>query len=476
MIEKLIKDISNIGYKAEFDEKANSIFIYHYCNNWRIKLYKKENYYDIYMYYRTSSWVAGGDRTDIHEIMPTLITLYCRLHNIMSFRFVGEQNEFSEIESELYGMFILPSQPLNERIRLNNKDDFESFFDFLYLALILHHNFYNIFNISEDQTESFSYDAPELDEWKTLILNVVPDPDSTYNLRTKPDWFYFRSYSKGITVIKCKSLVADIKEQYNSKEIKIIEGVKGNLHISENISNVIYHKKLKMAQKILRSVENESSKSVVVQENRAVLIGQEHLIIFDNDGDIANFQKEKINIRERHADEAMYLFNDKKVKWNVQNRQDSSTFEDLVLELLYREPGILSAKKVAPTFQGDNGRDIICEYDMNHHTNLIGKGESLIKIGSLIVQCKTNLLTSKKQSIGKSDVSISDTIYDYQPNGYLLVVNTQTTRDLTEYLEKIKSRKELDKLEWWGSFDLEEKLRRNPDIMSRYSEIVTFEK
>lgn len=97
-------------------------------------------------------------------------------------------------------------------------------------------------------------------------------------------------------------------------------------------------------------------------------------------------------------------------------------------------------EKIAPTNQGDNGRDLICEYNMLYDVDGISRGEESFKIGKMIIQCKTNLKTSKKSSIGKADVDVANTIFDYRPDGYMLVVNTQITRDLTEMLEPGKKR------------------------------------
>lgn len=149
-------------------------------------------------------------------------------------------------------------------------------------------------------------------------------------------------------------------------------------------------------------------------------------------------------------------------------------FEDLVLELLNREPYIFSVKKVAPTNQSDNGRDLICEYNMRYNERQVEENESSTQVGKMIVQCKTNLNSSRRNSIGKSDVDIANTIFDYRPDGYMLVVNTQITRDLTEMLERQKDRKEQNIILWWNSFDLEERLRRNPDIFARYENIVGY--
>lgn len=475
MIEKFIKDIEILGYKVSHEK--NSVFIWHEDAGmgWRAKIIKEDNYYYVYLYYRTESCFFNGDRTDLHEIIPVFTTLYSRIHNLISFRLVGEKNEFSGINSELYGMYLLPSQPISEKIRLDNSSDFDIFFEFFFLIYALHNSMYEILDLDRELEEIFSFEDVSLDNWKENILTIIPDKNIIYNLRKNPNWFYFRSYKHRISVVKCESLVRNIRNQSKKIKQKVISGVDGDLYISENIKNTISYDNIKLATNVLHSVEDCENNLIIVQENFSVIIGYYNLVIFSNDGDVENYNKEKSKIMERHADESLYLFNDKKIIWNIENKKHSAIFEDLILELLSREPEILSVKKVAPTFQGDNGRDLICIYNMNHSLDHIDKGRDIIKEGSLIIQCKTNLKTSKKQSIGKADVDIANTIYDYKPDGYLLVVNTQTTRGLTEYLEKIKYRQELHKIDWWNSFDIEEKLRINPDIMNRFKEIVNYE-
>lgn len=475
MIEKFIKDIKILGYKIK-DEESH-IFIYHEDAGmgWKAKISKKDDYYYVHLYYRTESCFFNGDRTDLHEIIPVFSTLYSRIHNLISFRLIGEKNQFSGIDSELYGMYLLPSQPIGEKLRATNSSDLDTLYEFFLMIYILHNNMYEILNLDINAEEIFSFEDKNLDEWKEKILTIIPDEDIIYNLRTNPDWFYFRSYKHEVSVVCCESLVKNIRNQSKNIKTKIIKGITGDLYISDNINNIIINKNIKIATDVLHSVDDCKKHILIIQDNISVIVGNYNLVIFSNDGGVESFNKEKNKIKKRHADESLFLFNDKKILWNIENRKHSAVFEDLILELLSREPEILSVKKVAPTFQGDNGRDLICTYNMNYSENHIDRSENIIKEGCLIIQCKTNLKSSKKQSIGKSDVDIANTIYDYKPDGYLLIVNTQTTRDLTEYLEKIKYRQELHKVDWWNSFDIEEKLRINPDIMSRFKEIVSYE-
>ncbi|MCA9458864.1 MAG: restriction endonuclease, partial [Nitrospira sp.] len=200
---------------------------------------------------------------------------------------------------------------------------------------------------------------------------------------------------------------------------------------------------------LINRLEGPSELLVLPNENISFILGEQHVVAISNVGGISAFLDEKEKIKARNAQENIILFADKRMKWTIKTKSDSSLFEDLVLELLVREPYIHSAKKVAPTNQGDNGRDIICEYNTAYNNLRVGKQQSSLEIGQLIVQCKTNIEGSKKKSIGKSDVDVADTIYDYKPDAYLLVVNSQVTRDLTEYFEKIRNRDDLHWIDWW---------------------------
>ena len=90
------------------------------------------------------------------------------------------------------------------------------------------------------------------------------------------------------------------------------------------------------------------------------------------------------------------------------------------------------------------------------------------------IQWKTNLKHSKKSSVGISDVDTPSTIFNHRPDGYMLVVNTQITRDLTEMLERQRDRKEQNIILWWNAFDVEDRLRKYPDILARYRHIVDY--
>lgn len=475
MLEELEKSIKPIGYKIEEKEDAR-LTIWHECMPWTINLIKEQEFYYPIIYFRTHFGL--GERTDLHEIVPMVAMLFFRMSGKFSFRILGQHNEWSDIEDELYGTFIFPSQPISERIRISSNDDIKELVGILLGFLLLQKKGVELFGVVEGEEQDYGWKGERLNSWVEKVKNAIgSDVPCVYNERRNPSWYYFRSFSAGISVVKSETLPRALRllnEQYKDKH-KTIDGVTGKLFMSGDIKNFVEKDNLKQAQRIIFALEGESELLVIPHENIVYILGQEHIVAKVNNGGIDAFLDQKEMVMKRNAMENQILFADRRIKWKIKTRKESAIFEDLTLELLFREPYILSAKKVAPTNQGDNGRDIICEYNANFKELRVGRHQPSLEVGKLIVQCKTNLEDSKKQSIGKPDVDIADTVYDYEPDAYLLVVNTQATRDLTEYLEKIKDRDKLRWVEWWNSFDVEERLRMNPDIMSRYRSIVEYE-
>ncbi|WP_318517166.1 hypothetical protein [Photobacterium leiognathi] len=474
MIEEFLERIENVGFSVT-RRNENQIFIgLDCCPQWRVFLEDIDDEKLSPVFYYRQQRIE--EVTDLHAIVPTVFTAITKACGRSSFRFLGEHNDFSGIEDELYGMYWFPAQPLNERIRKNSKQDFECFFDILMDLYMFHMHQGNILGAVGYCPEDFSFDSPELNVWESKIRGFIGEDESyVSNIRMNPDWLFFRSFSAEFSVFKSSrisSLLKDLATRNNNAES--LNGVASKVELVNDIRTTIPFKDEKFAKGLVEALGDMSEIEVISQENQLVFISDHHVVIkFSNCG-AESVSEEKKLIRLRQQKEISLLFGDQQFEWNIIDRQASAEFEDLTLELLNREPWIFSAKKVAPTNQGDNGRDLICEYNMLYHENRVSKGNESVKLGKMIVQCKTNLKHSKKSSIGKSDVDMANTIFDYRPDGYMLVVNTQITRDLTEMLERQSDRKEQNAILWWNAFDIEDRLRMHPDILARYRHIVNY--
>ena len=475
MLTKFLTKVKEIGFKAAIQENGNISIFLECCHSWRISLYLMDDgtYFPL-IYLRQ---IRIEEVTDLHEIIPVVFAGIVKSKGYCSFRFLGEHNDFSGIEDELYGMYLFPAQPFNERIRPGYKQDLEVFLGILDLLFVYHLFQGDALGCLEGVEEDFSFESPELNEWVNKITSVLGDEIShVANVRKNPDWFYFRSFSEELSVCQSPHIAKLLKKLYSGNEnnIKYLHGVRAKIELFRNLSNAISYQHEDLAHKIFISLDDATETIAISQENQILFVSDLHLVLKHANSGFLGVAEEKELIWKRQQQEIELLFGDRKIEWMIETREDSAVFEDLVLELLNREPYIFSVKKVAPTNQSDNGRDLICEYNMRYDERRVEQGESSIQIGKMIVQCKTNLNSSKRSSIRKSDVDIANTIFDYRPDGYMLVVNTQITRDLTEMLERQKDRKEQNRILWWNSFDLEDRLRKNPDILARYNDIVGY--
>lgn len=475
MLTHFLAQVESLGFEVNIQENGNIRIFSECCPSWKISLWKTNE--DIYLpviYFRTK---RIEEVTDLHDIIPAIFAGIVKLIGGCSFRFLGEHNDFSGIDDELYGMYIFPSQPFSERIRSKYEEDLQRLGNLLVIFIAYTEEKGDILGYISGKPEDFSYQSVELDNWKAQIISVFKGKISYISsIRKNPDWLYFRSFSEKFSITKSHHIAKQIKKFYSIKKQRItyVQGPEGKIEVFGDLNHIIRYQDEELPREIFNSLDDKTEIIVVAQENQLLFVSDFHLLIKYSDSGLSAVAEEKRLILERQEREITLLFGSKKIKWRIKDKSDSSIFEDLILELLNREPYILSVKKVAPTNQPDNGRDLICEYNMLYKERKVEKSNEIIEVGQMIVQCKTNLCDSKRQSIGKSDVDIANTIFDYRPDGYMLVVNTQITRDLTEMLERQKERKEQNTVLWWNSFDVEERLRKNPDILARYKSIVGF--
>jgi len=174
MIEKLEKFLGVLGYTFQYDD-YEEILIYHNCMPWKALLCKEDgDFYRVCFYFRTNFGV--GERTDIHEIIPTLIAILFRVTSSFSFRFLGQHNEWSGIESELYGMYILPSQPLCEIVRINSEEDIKIFEDYFSGLFIIYQNIHEFINVTNEEEETHTWEGEKFLVWEEKVIEAYSGP------------------------------------------------------------------------------------------------------------------------------------------------------------------------------------------------------------------------------------------------------------------------------------------------------------
>lgn len=220
------------------------------------------------------------------------------------------------------------------------------------------------------------------------------------------------------------------------------------------------------AARVLNALgEEHSPRSLqsICLENRVLFLGTRHTVaVFCKSGRPA-FELERDRVRLRFEAEAELLFPTLGFTWADKIPDDQ--FESLICDLLAREP---SVSRAGVTRERDAGRDLIVDWivpSLGSDWRAYEKQAPMVPL-TVVAQCKACAST-----VGKGKVSdIRDTIEFHDAAGYFLAVSSQISRPLINHLEQLK--RKLSFVEWWTRLEIEERLRRHPDITARYPSIV----
>jgi hypothetical protein len=174
--------------------------------------------------------------------------------------------------------------------------------------------------------------------------------------------------------------------------------------------------------------------------------------------------RDDVAVRRRAA--AQLLFGNQRFSW----AQDipSDRFQALVRELLVTSGKVSWIRSTGHTNERDDGRDLIADWIGPTADRVVPKGASPTSVIPTIIQCKV-----RSRAVSKSDVlDVRDTIERHGAGGYFLAVSSHLSERLVAYFEAI-ARRSNTFVEWWNRDEIEDELRRNPDIASRSTEIVT---
>jgi hypothetical protein len=180
----------------------------------------------------------------------------------------------------------------------------------------------------------------------------------------------------------------------------------------------------------------------------------------------AAFEFERDRVRSRFEAEAELLFPALGFTWAEKIPDDQ--FEAMICELLAKEPGVSRVRRAGVTRERDAGRDLIVDWLVPRLGSnwMAYEGRAPMMPLSVVAQCKASATT-----VGKGKVSdIRDTIEFHEAAGYFLAVSSAISGPLINHLEQLKSRSFY--VEWWTRLEIEDRLRRHPDIAARYPAIV----
>jgi hypothetical protein len=250
-----------------------------------------------------------------------------------------------------------------------------------------------------------------------------------------------------------------------SSKQQIIPSIDGDLIQSENFHHYIDCKLKKKIFKYFKGLK-DIEPTLVFLDNKIIGVGAKYILSVDRYCGANEFKTEREKLRERHNAEFEILFQPSKLIWAAAVKDD--LFENLIKDLLEREPNVSRVRKLAHTRERDGGVDLVAEWLLPKNSLTPGE-DPYIKL-NVIVQCK-----AYKNGVGKSDVQdIRDTVEHRNYDGYFLATSSYTKLSLSDHLDKLRVSGKLW-VDWWTSAEIEDRLKKHEDLIKKYRSILSFE-
>ncbi|MBK5503245.1 restriction endonuclease [Bacillus sp. TH12] len=456
----------NKGEVSNFTLTIGFFTIRFHQENWRSS---------IWITVRTTSWDFNYERSDIHDLITTILTICLKTLGKVSPSQTVVPNIFTSTPKEIYAKYIIfeRQELINFKMDKNKQMLINKIIISSYYANYLLRTYLNFRPKMAIQYEKHKINSDFEDKWIEDILKFLGEEIESdliaYSERKNPNWKWFCSLHSGISVFKLnKSINKLLKELLNNLNYEILEGPTKKIFISENkIKNALDLEKLKRAKSLLDYIEGKyNSENIILVEDGFYLIGIEHVVKIDDDCGMESVRVELENIKKRHSEEQRYLVDFSSLVWR--DRIDGERFELLIRDLLRIEPGVLRVRRVGSGSEPDGGRDLEVEWEF-FNSNLITniEGPPPVTVKTILVQCK-----AYKRSVGKDRVQdIRDTIDIYDAHGYLLTVSSQITAPLYDYLKKLRNKGDFW-IDWWTRDEIEDRLLQNPHIITRYKDVL----
>lgn len=426
-------------------------------------------YFDFYC--RTSSWHYNGERTDLHDAFSLFFAIYLKRLSICSTKIVSILNPATDSDSEIYGNYIIPIQIDPSLIDIKTLD--RKRLDDLVGSLFTFEKYiwgkYNGCPCKECKerlgyTFDYRWEGVNVKQFEKLKSIIGFNVRVNYIERTLPTWFYYRNFKNQISVIESAEIIEFISALAVSDEKKV-EGINGDLVQSLNFCHFFELKTKRKIFKHFKSLEGIEP-TILFLENKIIGIGEKYILSIDRECGFNEFKTEREKVRERHNAEFDMLFQPSKLVWAPIVKDE--VFENLIKDLLEREPNVSRVRKLAHTRERDAGVDLVAEWHIPKGE--IAPGEDPYFKLNVIVQCK-----AYKSGVGKSDVQdIRDTVEHRNYDGYFLATSSYTKMSLSDHLDKLRVSGKLW-IDWWTSSEIEERLRKHENLIRKYRHILSFE-
>lgn len=419
-----------------------------------------------------------GARSDYHDLISLIWAAFLRSHNIASVSLLDIPHPV--IPGELYGRYVLfDKQPSTSFISLANPD-YESIEKILFASSIAGAVFSTLYRESGGNPDEEDCQGSEGEEWRQTIvrhlrIKTARDRYTLTNHRRLPTWVYCRLNMRGVTAFKLNgNLMPDLLGSKDS--CCIVEGITGYLIKTGSIENFIsraaYTRLVRLLQAYGERITGRpeqllhSSYLILPIESHVICVTPVGIAALQVDCSLKRFVSERALLLKRNQSETAMLHSTVNFVWS--EKLDHGRFEEMVLQLVNREPGVNWARQVGVVNASDGGRDIIADWWLGPTRWQKASEKAAMERQQVVIQCK-----AFTKSVNLSNLPDVAQVLDlHDASGYLVVAYPQVTPQVVDYLTRVPKKRGFW-ADWWTKAELEEKLRANVDIARRFPDLLT---
>jgi hypothetical protein len=422
------------------------------------------------------TYFFAGDRSDYHDLISLLWAAELRSWNEASVRLIDIPHPV--IPGELWGRYVLfDKQPPASFISLEDPD-YELIEKILLLSSLAGHQFSLLYEASLGDPVAekcgrgvgWAHEVAKNLKWK------VGHRDELTNERHYPHWCFYRRNDFGVSAFRLHVSALSLLAAEKPREGDIIlDGQESYLVKTGALKNAISKEAFNKASRLLRahgvtvngltSLLQRDAVLFLPIDSHLICVTAKGLLAIQIDGGLQSFQSAESLLRQRHQYEAAVLHSSTCFQWS--GRIDDERFEELVLDLLIREPGVRWVRRVGASRASDGQRDLIAGWLLRPAAWEAATEDQALVCRPVVVQCKAYTGSVNRTKIG----DVPGTVDLHDANGYLLVAYPRITPSLLDYLTKVPAKRNIW-ADWWTQPEIEERLRSNLDIASRYRDLV----
>jgi hypothetical protein len=432
---------------------------------------------------RTSSahWDGGGGRTDIHDVWSALWAAALRANGVVSSRLLHEEGFVGA--PEIYERYLLFDQPFGSVLPKENADPIIRRIK-AHTSLI-HHLVQDLTEMDQNEEPYWDHSAPP--DWLPAVRRVAGG-GTDYEIwitRRNPNWRYYRNKTGSTSVVEFTGANAEMLPWlflgYSATSVER----KARYAVSAgSLFNSVPVQLVKKGVQLIRAVEGAAAPAwigmdgvspgngimVIPLETHCAVVGRRTLALLRGKCGYGEYLAAAEDWR-RHSETEATVFNRLgRLAWAAKPNADR--FEQLAKELLERETGVAWVRSAGGVTEGDQGRDLLANWLAPPGEGLClssEEGEQPVRRRRIVIQVKV-----RKKAVGKADVSdVRDCVDWCGSEGYCLIAYPHITEPLVRYLESLAEHGLW--VNWWGRPEIEERLRRWPDLIASFGDLVRLE-